>query len=110
MSISTINPTNGKTLRTFEPYSAVQVSEALDRGVAAFRKHHRTSFAERATRMRKAAGILNAECRELGRLMMVEMGKPIKAAMAKDDKCTTACNYYTQYGEKVIADDAVRKE
>src|SRR5438445_248398 len=110
MSISTINPTNGKTLRTFEPYSAVQVSEALDRGVAAFRKHHRTSFAERATRMRKAAGILNAECRELGRLMTVEMGKPIKAAMAEAEKCATACNYYVENAEKFLADPPLRRE
>ncbi|PYO47827.1 MAG: NADP-dependent succinic semialdehyde dehydrogenase [Gemmatimonadetes bacterium] len=110
MSISTINPANGKTLRTFEPYSAVQVSEALDRGVAAFRKHHRTSFAERATRMRKAAGILNAECRELGRLMTVEMGKPIKAAMAEAEKCATACNYYVENAEKFLADQPVRME
>src|SRR5207302_2997740 len=103
MSISTINPANGKTLRTFKPYSAVQVSEALDRGVAAFRKHHRTFFAERATRMRKVAGILNAECRELGRLMTVEMGKPIKAAMAEAEKCATACNYYVENAEKFLA-------
>src|SRR5438132_14393644 len=103
MSISTINPANGKTLRTFEPYSAVQVSEALDRGVAAFRKHHRTSFAERATRMLKAAGILNEECRELGRLMTVEMGKQIKAATAEAEECRTAGNYYGANAETLLA-------
>src|SRR5690348_12359787 len=100
MSISTINPANGKTLRTFEAYSAARVSEALDRGVAAFRKHRQTSFAERATHMRKAAGILNAECRELGQLMTVEMGKPVKAAMAEAEKCATACSYYVENAEK----------
>src|SRR5438132_11349091 len=110
MRLSTTKPANAKTLRTFEPYSAVQVSEALDRGVAAFREHYRTSFAERATRMRKAAGILNAECRELGRLMTVEMGKPIKAATAEAEKCATACNYYVENAEKFLADQPVRME
>ncbi len=110
MSISTINPANGKTLRTFEPYSAARVSEVLDRGVAAFQKHRRTSFAERATRMRKAAVILNAECREFGRLMTVEMGKPIKAAIAEAEKCATACSYYVENAEKFLVDQPVQME
>ena len=107
MSIATINPADGKTVRTFEPYSAARVNEALDRAVTAFRQHRRTSFAERATHMRKAADLLNAECRELGRLMTIEMGKPIKAAMAEAEKCATACSYYVENAEKFLADEPV---
>ena len=107
MSIATINPADGKTVRTFEPYSAARVNEALDRAVTAFRQHRRTSFAERATHMRKAADLLNAECRQLGRLMTIEMGKPIKAAMAEAEKCATACSYYVQNAEKFLADEPV---
>ena len=110
MSISTINPANGQNLRTFEPFTAARVNEALDRGIAAFQKHRRASFAERATHMRKAAEILNAECRELGRLMTLEMGKPIKAAIAEAEKCATACNYYAENGERFLADRPVKME
>ncbi|HXN75572.1 MAG TPA: NAD-dependent succinate-semialdehyde dehydrogenase [Gemmatimonadaceae bacterium] len=110
MSISTVNPATGKTVRTFEPFSAAQVSEALDRGVAAYRQHRRTSFADRATRMRKAAGILDAESRELGRLMTLEMGKPIKAAVAEAEKCATACRYYADNAERFLADRPVEME
>src|SRR6266513_60437 len=110
MSISTINPATEDNLRTFEPYSASRVNEALDRGVVAFQKHRRTSFAERADHMREAAEILNAECRELGRLMTIEMGKPFKAAMAEAEKCATACTYYAANAEKFLADAPVRIE
>src|SRR5437868_856936 len=110
MSISAINPTTGEKLRTFEPYSAARVNEALDRGVAAFQHHRRTSFAERATHMRSAYAILNADCRELGRLMTLEMGKPFKAAMAEAEKCATACSYYAENAEKFLADQAVQME
>ncbi len=110
MSIATINPADGKTVRTFEPYSAARVNEALDRAVTAFRQHRRTSFAERATHMRKAADLLNAECRELGKLMTIEMGKPIKAAMAEAEKCATACSYYAENAEKFLADEPVVME
>jgi succinate-semialdehyde dehydrogenase/glutarate-semialdehyde dehydrogenase len=110
MSISTINPFTGKNLRTFEAFSDAQVSAALDRGVAAFQKHRRTSFADRATHMREAARILNAECRELGRLMTIEMGKPISAAVAEAEKCATACTYYADNAEKFLADQPVTME
>jgi len=110
MSISTINPATGKNLRTFEAFSDAQVNEALDRGVAAFQKHRRSTFADRATRMREAARILNAECRELGRLMTIEMGKPIKAAIAEAEKCATACTYYADNAEKFLADQPVTME
>src|SRR5436309_6162257 len=110
MSISSISPTTGKTLRTFEPFSKARVNESLDRGVRAYRQHHRTSFDERASCMRKAAAILDAECRELGRLMTLEMGKPIKAAVAEAEKCATACRYYADNAERFLADQPVQME
>jgi len=55
MNIATINPATEKTIRVFEPYSAARVSESLDEAVTAYRQHRRTSFADRADRMRKAA-------------------------------------------------------
>jgi len=110
MSISSINPATEKTLRTFEPFSTARVNESLDRSVAAFRRHRFTSFAERASCMRKAAEILDAECRELGRLMTLEMGKPIKAAVAEAEKCATACRYYADNAERFLADQPVQME
>ena len=93
MAIATINPTTGKTVRTFEPFSPARVSECLDRANAAYREHRRTTFSERAKRMEKAASILDDESRDLGRLMTVEMGKPIGAGIAEAQKCATACRY-----------------
>jgi len=110
VSISTVNPATGKVVRTFEPFSAAQVNESLGRGVAAYRQHRRTSFADRASRMRKAGGILDAESRELGKLMTLEMGKPIKAAVAEAEKCATACRYYADNAERFLADRTVEME
>ena len=110
MSISTTNPVTGKTVRTFEPYSATRVNESIDRAVAAYHKHRWTSFVERAAHMQKAAEILEANCRELGKLMTLEMGKPYKAAMAEAEKCATACRYYAENAERLLADEPVRME
>ncbi|HJP86377.1 MAG TPA: NAD-dependent succinate-semialdehyde dehydrogenase [Gemmatimonadaceae bacterium] len=110
MSIATINPANGQQIKTFAPFPPAQIDKALDRAVTAFEKHRRTSFADRATCMRKVASLLEKECRELGRLMALEMGKPIKAGMAEAEKCATACNYYADNAERFLADQAVKME
>ena len=110
MSIATIDPATGKTVRTFEAFSAARVNESLDQAVAASQKHRRTTFADRASRMRKAAAILDAESRELGQLMTLEMGKPIKAAVAEAEKCATACRYYADNAERFLADRNVEME
>ncbi|HMI55398.1 MAG TPA: NAD-dependent succinate-semialdehyde dehydrogenase [Gemmatimonadaceae bacterium] len=110
MAISSINPATGKTLRTFDPFSTARVNESLERGLAAVLRQRRTSFTERASRMHKAAGILDAECRELGRLMTLEMGKPIKAVVAEAEKCATACRYYADNAERFLANQPVEME
>jgi succinate-semialdehyde dehydrogenase/glutarate-semialdehyde dehydrogenase len=110
MSIATVNPATEQTVRTFEPYSAARVSESLDKAVTAYRQHRRTSFADRAGWMRKAATILEGESRDLGQLMTLEMGKPIKAAIAEAEKCATACRYYADNAERFLADRAVQME
>jgi succinate-semialdehyde dehydrogenase/glutarate-semialdehyde dehydrogenase len=110
MGIATINPASGQTLKTFQPHSQADIDKALNRARDAFEKHRRTSFADRATKMRKVAALLDKECRELGRLMTIEMGKPIKAAIAEAEKCAAACNYYADNAERFLADEPVQME
>ncbi|MFL5553942.1 MAG: NAD-dependent succinate-semialdehyde dehydrogenase [Gemmatimonadaceae bacterium] len=110
MSISSINPATGETVRSFEAFTTARIGEMLDRGVTAYRQHRLTSFTARAECMRKAAQILDAECRELGKLMTLEMGKPFKAAVAEAEKCATACNYYADNAQTFLADRTVDME
>lgn len=110
MAISTINPATGKTVRTFEAFTADRVGECLDRAATAYRTHRRTPFSERAHRMQKAAAILDAECPELARLMTLEMGKPIGAAIAEAQKCATACRYYAENAERFLANQPAEME
>src|SRR5258708_17936538 len=107
MAIATINPATGETLHIFQPLSEPEIEKKLRLAVAAFRTERKTSFAERAKRMTKAAQILESGKEKFGKLMTLEMGKPYKAAVAEAAKCATACRYYAENAERFLADEVV---
>jgi succinate-semialdehyde dehydrogenase/glutarate-semialdehyde dehydrogenase len=107
MAIATINPATGETLQIFQPLSEAEIETKLQLAVAAFRAERKTSFAERAKRMTKAAQILESGKEKFGKLMTLEMGKPYKAAVAEAAKCATACRYYAENAERFLADEVV---
>jgi succinate-semialdehyde dehydrogenase / glutarate-semialdehyde dehydrogenase len=107
MSIATINPATGEVIKTFDPLTAEEIEQKLQLAASAFQTHRRTSFAERAKNMLRAAEILEKEKDECGRLMTLEMGKPLKAAVAEAQKCALGCRYYAENAEKFLADETV---
>jgi succinate-semialdehyde dehydrogenase/glutarate-semialdehyde dehydrogenase len=107
MAIATINPATGETLQTFQPLSTAEIEQKLALAVTTFHSERKTSFAERARRMQKAAEILEREKEKFAKLMTLEMGKPYKAAVAEAVKCTTACRYYAENAEHILADEII---
>src|SRR5579863_9022764 len=107
MAIATINPATGELVRRFEPLSAAQIESKLQKAAATFPAFRALSFAERARMMAAAAGILDREKEELGRLMTTEMGKTLASAVGEAAKCAWACRYYAENGEKFLADEVV---
>jgi succinate-semialdehyde dehydrogenase/glutarate-semialdehyde dehydrogenase len=107
MAIATINPATGETLQMFQPLSTSEIEEKLRLAVATFQAERKTPFAERARRMRKAADILERDKDKFAKLMTLEMGKPFKAAVAEAVKCTTACRYYAENAEQILADEII---
>jgi succinate-semialdehyde dehydrogenase/glutarate-semialdehyde dehydrogenase len=107
MAIATINPATGETLQTFQPLSTSEIEEKLRLAVTTFQAESKTPFAERARRMRKAADILERDKDKFAKLMTLEMGKPFKAAVAEAVKCTTACRYYAENAEQILADEVI---
>src|SRR6202011_3338215 len=107
MAIATTNPTTGEVVKSFEPLTSAQIEQKLQLAASAFRSHRRSSFADRATKMMRAAEILEKEKDECAHLMTLEMGKPLKAAVAEALKCATGCRYYAENAEKFLADEIV---
>jgi succinate-semialdehyde dehydrogenase/glutarate-semialdehyde dehydrogenase len=107
MAIATINPATGELVKKFESLSDAEVEAKVKRAAETFPEYRKISFAERARKMMKAAELLEAEKEACGRMMTLEMGKPLKAAVAEAAKCATACRYYAENAERFMADEVV---
>jgi succinate-semialdehyde dehydrogenase / glutarate-semialdehyde dehydrogenase len=107
MAIVSVNPANGKVLKTFESLSESEVDQRIGRAARVFPGFRRLSFAQRAKWMVKAAEILENEKESLGRLMTMEMGKPLRAAIEEAVKCAWGCRYYAENAERFLADEVI---
>lgn len=107
MAIASINPANGKLLKSFEPLSDAQIEEKIVLACKTFKEYKKVPFSERATMMLRAADIVEKEKQTFGRLMTLEMGKPYRAAVDESAKCASACRYYAENAERFLADEAV---
>jgi succinate-semialdehyde dehydrogenase / glutarate-semialdehyde dehydrogenase len=107
MTIATINPATGQTVRTFTPLSDRELQTRLQCAAAAYQRHRRIPMAERTRTLARAAEILEAEKEQLGRLMVLEMGKTLKAAVEEAAKCAWGCRYYAENAARFLADEEV---
>ncbi len=107
MAIASVNPATGETLRTFPPHDDAEIERRLALASSAFPRWRATPFAARAEALLGAAEALEKRKAELGRIMTLEMGKPIGAAVAEAEKCAWVCRYYAEHGESFLAEESV---
>jgi len=107
MAIASINPATGETLKSFTALTAEQLEQKLQLAADTFRTYLRTTFADRKPLMIRAAEILETKKHDFGKIMTLEMGKPLKAAIAEAEKCAWVCRYYAENAEHHLADQIV---
>ncbi len=86
-------------------HDAAELERRLARAASGFDRYRRTSFAERAGWLRRAAELIEEEREPLARTMVEEMGKPIRAARAELDKCALTLRHYAEHGAAMLADE-----
>ncbi len=106
--IESVNPVSGKKICSFEALPDAALEEKLALAERAFRTYRKTAYSERARLLLRAAEILEAEQEAFGRIMTLEMGKPIKAAIAEAKKCAEGCRFYAANGERFLAVENVQ--
>jgi succinate-semialdehyde dehydrogenase / glutarate-semialdehyde dehydrogenase len=107
MMFKSVNPATGDTLAEIPGHSSAEVESRLARARAAVPRWRATPVAQRAAVVERLGALLHDERERLGRMMTLEMGKPIRSAVEEAAKCATACRYYAEHGPAFIADEVV---
>ena len=107
MTIASIDPATGLTLREFTPHGDADIEHAIARARSAFDGWRHRPLAERAQVIARVAELLGAEKHELGRLMTREMGKLHSAAIEEAAKCALACRHYAEHADRYLAPEIV---
>jgi succinate-semialdehyde dehydrogenase/glutarate-semialdehyde dehydrogenase len=110
MAIASINPATGETLQSFPALSADALDARLTRAAEAAPRWRRTPLEERLAVVARAGEILEREKERYGRLMTLEMGKPLQAAIDEAAKCATCCRHYAEHAPAMLATETVVDE
>lgn len=105
--MKSINPYNGQVLYEFEELSDEIVSQKINNAHNAFLSWKTTNFSERSILMKEAANVLRSNKEDFGKIITLEMGKPISQAIAEVEKCAWVCEYYAQHAEQFLENELI---
>ena len=108
MSYQSINPYDGRTLQIFEELTDAQLETAIQTAANCFESWRKTSFAERATVVAKAASIMHKRVDEFARPVTLEMGKLFAEARGEVVLSADIIDYYAQNAERFLAPEILK--
>ena len=108
MTYQSVNPYNGKTLKTFKEHTDKQLEAALAKAEACFKTWRQKTFAERATIVSKAAAIMRERMDEFARPVTLEMGKLFAEARGEVELSADIIDYYARNAEAFLASEHLR--
>ena len=103
MSYQSINPFDGKTVKTFETLSDSQLETKLAAAATCFKTWKHKTYKERAVIVAKAAELMKAHVDEFAKLATLEMGKRIDEARGEVNFSSNILDYYAKNAEKFLA-------
>jgi succinate-semialdehyde dehydrogenase/glutarate-semialdehyde dehydrogenase len=110
MSIVSINPATDEEIRRYDEMSSDEVKQIIDAAHEAHLSWRGVALGERTRRMKEAARILRDRKDEYGKLMTLEMGKPVAGGRGEAEKCAWVCDYYAEGAESFLSDELVETD
>lgn len=107
---TSINPATGETIQSYEEHTPAQVQAMIDDAHATFLSWSRTPLQQRKTLILKAVDVLLAKKESFGKIISMEMGKPLKEAVTEVEKCASAGKYFAENAESFLADQPIKTE
>ena len=103
MPYQSINPNDGKLLKSFEHLTPAQLEKALAAAQDCYQIWKHRSYAERAVVLNKAAALLHAHVDDFAKLETLEMGKRINEARGEVKFSGDILAYYARHTESFLA-------
>ncbi|WP_300606838.1 NAD-dependent succinate-semialdehyde dehydrogenase [Methanohalophilus sp.] len=102
-TIASINPATGQVNREFTLHSQEEISGKVRKSASAFEVWSSLDVSERADYLKNVSSLLRGKKEELGQLITMEMGKPVKQARAEVSKCAVIFDYYADNAQQLLA-------
>ncbi|PVW15665.1 NAD-dependent succinate-semialdehyde dehydrogenase [Marixanthomonas spongiae] len=107
---TSINPYNGAEIKSYKTHTKTEIQDILKQADKRFYSWRETAFPERKKLMLNAAAELKKNTKEYAETMTLEMGKPIKQAIAEIEKCAWVCKYYAEHAENHLKDELIKTD
>jgi succinate-semialdehyde dehydrogenase/glutarate-semialdehyde dehydrogenase len=104
MGYQSVNPFDNKLSKSFDDISDKQLEEKLAAATACFAEWKRTTYAQRAAIVNKAAKLLHEQADRFAHIMTSEMGKRIGEAKGEVEFSSEILTYYAKNAERFLAD------
>ncbi|WP_158786439.1 NAD-dependent succinate-semialdehyde dehydrogenase [Granulicella sp. L46] len=108
--IQSLNPANGKLLRSFDPLTPEALNAKLAIAASAAKTYPKETLDQRIFWMRRLAALLEADIEELAITMTSEMGKTLVSARDEVSKCAAGCRYYADNAARILAPERIATE
>ncbi len=110
MSITSIDPSNGSTIKTYEAHTPEQVTQIIEETHQAWTSWRTTDHGQRSALLHNLSKVLDQRKAELAKLMASEMGKPITQGISEIEKCAAVCSYYADHVADHLKDELIETE
>lgn len=108
--ITSINPYNQQEVGEVSELTENETLAAIELAYEQFLDWRKTSFSQRSKLMLNAAEELKKNKQEYAKTITLEMGKPIKQAIAEVEKCAWVCEYYAENASDFLANKTIETD
>ena len=102
---ATVNPSTGETVQEFDDLDSAGVQDALTRTQSAFESWRTTTPAERAGILTAVAKAYGEREDELAKMIVLEMGKPLRQAVGEVQLSGAIYQWYADHGPALLEDE-----
>ncbi len=107
MPLHSTNPATGELLRSVDTLDEDGLRGKLAQAATAAAQQRGSSVEHRTLCLRKLAALIVEDSEELARTIVLETGKPVRAARDEVTLCADICGYYAEYAARMLVQEAL---